>query len=705
MRKMETVWPTFHNNGNDFPTEFEAGHWKCPLCSHKTPRVRQHLATHKHLIDNWPAAEVYCEEVAVLKRREADRERAGESRRKEVMRKAGKRYAQTDGGKERERRYAQTDGGKESKRERMRKYAQTEFGKYAKQLAQERYMENLGITRRRAQYRKYQQTKIDKARGGDAVTRRIKFQKGVLRGPEYVCSCCHRTLYKKSVTAVTEKMREKIRLASEEKLRKAQEEKSKAEEDVSEEIVISSEHQNTNQSKEKSKAGAAAVSEEIDISSERPSTNKPFKEERKSKLKKKTKKMFSFQVDAFKAWNRHLLTSVDDLSYLCSTCKSSLQKGNIPAMAVANGLQLSHPDRPTLTELESSLIAFNINFQKMVLLPKSRMAAGKGRMISIPVGPGDVMNTVKQLPRLPSEAGVVPIKLKRKKEYKSHEKHEAIRPEQIFLALRYLRKAGNPYYQFYDDKETYLARCRIKDERGLRLLLEDKDDIEEDLGMPELAEVEDQAVGDSDADESGDEMEIAVEQEEEDIQADPVRRQHFDYNEYSALVNGHPDIFLDSEGNQVADLDFAPGEGKKPVNFLDLKDWDIKTWPMLLPDGKFGLSHERRVKLTKQNYFLQRLLNVDDRFAKTPGFLFGAMSVVEAERLRANANLTGMKGTRNVGAGGHLTYQVKDPCTVFERIPGTPKYWQRVRYEIIAKLENIGPFQVKISHFLMRSIS
>ena len=152
-------------------------------------------------------------------------------------------------------------------------------------------------------------------------------------------------------------------------------------------------------------------------------------------------------------------------------------------------------------------------------------------------------------------------------------------------------------------------------------------------------------------------------------------------------------------------MNFAPGEGKKPVNFLDLKDWDIKTWAMLLPDGKFGLSHERKVKLTKQNYFLQRLLNVDDRFAKTPGFLFGAMSVVEAERLRANANLTGMKGTRNVGAGGHLTYQVKDPCTVFERIPGTPKYWQRVRYEIIAKLENIGPFQVKISHFLMRSIS
>lgn len=178
-----------------------------------------------------------------------------------------------------------------------------------------------------------------------------------------------------------------------------------------------------------------------------------------------------------------------------------------------------------------------------------------------------------------------------------------------------MRKAGNPYYKFYDDQETYLARCKIKDQRGLRLLQDDKDDIEEDLGKPttpDQTEVEDKAVQDSD--EGADEVEIAMEQEEEDIENDPVRRQHFDYNEYSTLVNGHPDIFLDSEGNQVANLDFAPGEGKKPVNFLDQKDFDIKTWPTLLPDGKFGLSHERKVKLTKQNYFQQRLLNVDDRF-------------------------------------------------------------------------------------------
>ena len=385
------------------------------------------------------------------------------------------------------------------------------------------------VTRRRAQYRKYKQTQIDKVRGGDAVTRRIQFQKKVLRGPEYVCSCCHRSLYKKSVKSVTEKTKERIRLASEKMVKKAEEEKRKAAADVSEEIMkISSERQNSNNLL-KSKAGAT------------------------SKLKKK---MFSFQVHAFKAWNHHLLTSVNNLTYLCSTCRDTLTQGKIPSMAVANSLQLNHPDRPALTELENNLISLNINFQKMVLLPKSRMPAGKGRMISIPVGPTDVMNTVKQLPRLPTEAGVVPIKLKRKKEYKSHEKSEMIRPEQIFLALRYLRKAGHRDYQFYDEKDAYLARCKIKDQRGLRLLQDDKDDIEEDLGVPttsDMAEVEDHAVSGSNGDGES-EMEIAMREEQEDIQNDPVRRQHFDYNEFSTLVNAHPDMFLDSEGNEVLKL-------------------------------------------------------------------------------------------------------------------------------------------------------
>ena len=745
MRKIE--WPGLHINGVSYSTEFDSNTWKCPLCCCITGRIKQHLtAKHKDLIQEWEEVEQYCREVSVLKRKELDRQRAqdpnrkelkreiakkidakrankperkevkrkadakraDQPERKEVKKKAGKKFdakraekperkvVKKRAGKKVDAKRADKPERKEVLKKARKKHSDTVLAKFAKIIANGRYQDKLGETRRKAQWRKYAQSKIDRARGGDAVTRRIKFQKGVLRGPEYVCSCCHRSLFRKSVTAVTEKLREKIKQASEEKIRKANEKNKTGSAPPSFEF---NERKNSNKLQEEETPALTKFDE-------RKNSNNIQEEAtalglRRSKLKRKTMTMLSFEANAFKAWSRYLLKSVGSITYLCSTCKSSLQKGNIPAMAVANSLQLNHPDRPALTELENNLIAFNINFQKIVLLPKSRMAAGKGRMISVPVGPEDVMNTVKQMPRLPNDAGLVPIKLKRKKEYKSAEKSERIRPEIIFQALRYLKKAGHPFYQFYDDEETYKARCRIKNQRGLELLededLDLDDNLEEDLGKPitpDVMEVEDEAVKDSD-EEGEDELEIAVEQEEEDIQNDPVRRQHFNYSEYSALVNGHPEIFLDSDGNQRANLTFAPGEGKKPTSFLDMPAWEYKSWPTLLPDGKFGLHHKRRIKLTRQQYFAQRMLNVDDRFAKTPGYLFGAMSMVEADRLRSNANLTGMKGKRSVGPGGQVSYQLEDPCSVFEKIPGTPKYWQRVKFEIIAKLENIGPFQVK----------
>ena len=264
--------------------------------------------------------------------------------------------------------------------------------------------------RRKAQNRKYQQVKVEKEKGADACTRRRNFQIAMLRGPEYVCSCCHRSLFRKSVTAVTDNIREKIKAA-----------------------------------KSKQRSSDKSYSEQNYFKKEPDDSN---------------------SENIYLCLEKYEMKSVDSKCYLCSTCKAALLMGRMPAMAVANGLQLNNaPDRPDLTELENNLIAHNINFQKIVLLHKSRWPAGKGRMVSVPVGPDDIMNTVKQLPRLPSEAGLVPIKLKRMQKYKGHEKKEMIRPEKIFQALQSLRHHGHPFYQFYDSKEYYMVRCRERDER------------------------------------------------------------------------------------------------------------------------------------------------------------------------------------------------------------------------------------------------
>jgi hypothetical protein len=293
--------------------------------------------------------------------------------------------------------------------------------------------------------------------------------------------------------------------------------------------------------------------------------------------------------------------SPDGNIYICSTCKTALSGGKMPAQAVANGLEITDlEEKEPLTELENNLIARNINFQKNLLLPKSRWAAGKGRMVSVPVGAQDVMNTMKQLPRLPDEAGLIPIKLKRKKKYQGHEKSELARPEKLFRVLKKLKEMGHPYYQYYDTQEEYEARGKEREERHRRE--QEPDDVEETMS-PILTDGNQDELNDEAIDgENNEDLEEELAREEEDLKNDPVRRQHFNYNANSVLVNGHPEIMLDAEGNQVADLNFAPAEGKIPENFLDQEDWDIKSWPTLHPDGKFGMDHPRKVKLTKQNY-------------------------------------------------------------------------------------------------------
>ena len=70
----------------------------------------------------------------------------------------------------------------------------------------------------------------------------------------------------------------------------------------------------------------------------------------------------------------------------------------------------------------------------------------------------------------------------------------------------------------------------------------------------------------------------------------------------------------------------APGQGKVPTNIQNEKDWDTRGFPCLHPDGQNGLDSVRKVPLTKQQYFEQRILNEDLRFANCPEYVFSAFA-------------------------------------------------------------------------------
>ena len=144
------------------------------------------------------------------------------------------------------------------------------------------------------------------------------------------------------------------------------------------------------------------------------------------------------------------------LTYICLSCKKSLKMGKFPKMCSKNGLEVDALDDPDLklTELENNLIARNIIFQKLHKLPKSRWSGTHDRLVNVPVGPQDVLNTIQNLPRTPAEAGIVtiiPVNLKRKVEYKNTHLAQMINTNKIFKYLEYLCEIGHPSYKFYDD--------------------------------------------------------------------------------------------------------------------------------------------------------------------------------------------------------------------------------------------------------------
>ncbi len=163
--------------------------------------------------------------------------------------------------------------------------------------------------------------------------------------------------------------------------------------------------------------------------------------------------------------------------YICTTCNKDLRKKNptMPAQAVANGLKLDPTPPPGLlkpNQMEIMMFRKEIPFMKMGNLPRGRQYRMQGPVVNVPAR----FEAVCQLlPRLPNDAMLVPIKLKRRLCYKGHYLFDSIRPHVVMDWLKWL-KGNNPHYedvnitidwcnlmaQYQDDgKYTYLYNVLV----------------------------------------------------------------------------------------------------------------------------------------------------------------------------------------------------------------------------------------------------
>lgn len=87
---------------------------------------------------------------------------------------------------------------------------------------------------------------------------------------------------------------------------------------------------------------------------------------------------------------------------------------------------------------------------QIVNLPRGGQRGIKGCVVNVP---SNLSTVTEILPRIPSNCGLVPIKLKRKLKYKGHAMYQSIRPENVMKALQCLKKINQNYKNIQEDEE------------------------------------------------------------------------------------------------------------------------------------------------------------------------------------------------------------------------------------------------------------
>ena len=337
----------------------------------------------------------------------------------------------------------------------------------------------------------------------------------------------------------------------------------------------------------------------------------------------------------------NILLSFDGKEYICKTCHSKASQGSIPCQAVVNNLYVD--DIPTeledLKKLEQIIIAQRIVFEKIIVMPKGQKRKIKGAICNVPVNCNQTCNI---LPRPPDRSGIILIKLKRKLQFRGHVYFEAVRPEFIMSALKWL-KANNPLYKDIQIDCTNIS-VLLTD-----MTQDDNDDTslqtntvnnhidttsENAVNMGQLCDT--YVLENSQLNTSVNTLNNRTETLNEEVE-DPLNEHRSPASE-TCLQSVIPDYPILTEENQSDNsngreiYNIAPGENKHPVSLMTDKLCEELAFPVLFPKGRFGFTAERQIKLSPVKYFNARLLHHSGRFARNPDYLFFAQFIIERKK-------------------------------------------------------------------------
>ena len=382
-----------------------------------------------------------------------------------------------------------------------------------------------------------------------------------------------------------------------------------------------------------------------------------------------SKELFSSRVESF-----------DQNEYICQTCHSKLKKNKIPCQAVSNNLQMF--DLPTnferLRKLEKIIISKRILFKRITIMPKGQFPKMKGAVCNVPIDADEICNV---LPRGMDNNGIVQVALKKKLNFRSNVFLEPVRPNLIRAVLQYL-KIVNPLYK---DIEINIQNIP---EEWLNLECNEVSNNDDNDEIDFVCDSTVQSINKN----SHSSMETENENEEED--ENPLNEHRLPCQETSFVPNIPHELIDD------ANVIIAPGQDQKPVSIICDENCEELAHPHLLPTGKFGYNAERTVPLSPTKYFNQRLLNYRQKFASDTDYIFFAHAVTQHLNLNSRINIAMQKVKADGITAGMMTSDFKervksfiandDAFTFMNTLKGTPAYWKRFLFEVLAMVKQLG---------------
>jgi len=131
-------------------------------------------------------------------------------------------------------------------------------------------------------------------------------------------------------------------------------------------------------------------------------------------------------------------------TWICRTCYIYVLKGQVPKLALSNGLDFPHiPDvLKNLTTLEERLVALRLPFLQIRSLGVDRQCGIKGNVVHIS---NDIDTSVSCIPRTADQASIIPVVLVRQLDHQKPYLFQMVRPLKIYKAAKYL--LTTPVYQ------------------------------------------------------------------------------------------------------------------------------------------------------------------------------------------------------------------------------------------------------------------